>query len=273
MAFNNVFVPAVDAPNIRGSVEDALAILNGTGQFIRVHHVNDGYEPPISLIGAVEVAAIVDAQRQSVQRVEANMRQAFREGIDGLRDDLEAVFTSEEGELHRSMPKAARSFDVVAFRHRGSGQAATDIGFIESLLFKTGRPLFLTPQEGAAGPVESVAVAWNGSREAARAAAAATPLTQSAKSITVLTVGDTDNGRPTAEDLAAQYQRAGKDAQVVRLEKTARTSDLLVKAAKDKGCDVMVLGAFSQSRLREAVLGGVTRKMLTAPPMPLLLTH
>ncbi|MEM9838580.1 MAG: universal stress protein [Pseudomonadota bacterium] len=273
MAFKSALVPALDAASIAGSLQDAGELLSGTGRFIRVHHVSDVYKPPASLVGAVEVAAIANAQREGAQKLEGDIRQAFKEISRTMEPGLEVGLTVEEGEMPRAAAIAARTSDVTVFRHRGEGKAAFDPSFFEALVFHSGRPLFLTPEAGSAGNLDHVAIGWNGSLQAARAVSTAMPMLQNAKSVSVVTIGDDRRGRPGAEDLVAQFTRCDISAKVIRREDKGRTSDILTNAALENGCGVLVLGAFSQSRLREVVLGGVTRKMLMAPPMPLLIAH
>lgn len=274
MAYKSAFVPAVDAGTLEGSMQDAGELLAGTGRFIRVHHVTDLYRPPASLMGAVEVAAIAEAQREGARRLETDIRQAFKAAANDIDGGFELALTVEEGELPRAAAIAARTSEVTVFRHRGAEKVAFDPSFFEALLFHSGRPLFLTPETGAGSQLGHVAVGWNGSREAARAVSVAAPILQNAQSVTVLSIGEGDPRKgPSADDLCAQFTRSGISAKVVHREAEGRTADALSDAAIESGCGLLILGAFSQSRLREVVLGGVTRKMLMTPPLPLLVAH
>ncbi|MEM1379062.1 MAG: universal stress protein [Pseudomonadota bacterium] len=274
MAYTNAYVPALDAGSLAGSLQDADALLSGTGRFIRVHHVIDVYKPPLSLVGAVEVAAIANAQREGARKLEADVRQAFKAVAGDVTSGCEVALTVEEGEMPRASALAARTSDITVFRHRGEGRVAFDPSFFEALLFHSGRPLFLTPETGAGSDLNHVAIGWNGSRESARALAAAGPALQTAKSVSVITIGDERKDRPTADELVGQLQRCDISAKLVRRDdKGGSTTTILSQACEDNGCGLLVLGAFSQSRVREVVLGGVTRKMLREPPLPLLIAH
>lgn len=274
MAFKSALVPALDAASVAGSLQDAGELLSGTGRIIRVHHVSDVYRPPASMVGAVEVAAIANAQREGARKIEGEIRQAFKDAVRDMTSGIEVGLTVEEGEMPRAAAIAARTSDVTVFRHRGEGNAAFDPSFFEALVFHSGRPLFLTPSSGTSGNLDHVAIGWNGSLQAARAVSVAMPVLQAAKSVSVVTIGDDRHGRPGADDLVAQFTRCDIPAKVIRREdKGRRTSDILTDAAHENGCGLLILGAFSQSRLREVILGGVTRKMLMAPSMPLLIAH
>jgi nucleotide-binding universal stress UspA family protein len=123
-----------------------------------------------------------------------------------------------------------------------------------------------------------VMVAWNGSAEAAHALRAAVPLLAAARKVWLVSVAEPADRKPRFDFPAlegAQYlSRHGIDCELVEVPRgEAKIGDTLFSAAQMRDCGLMVMGAYGHSRLAEMLLGGVTRQMLSAPPMPILLAH
>jgi nucleotide-binding universal stress UspA family protein len=120
-------------------------------------------------------------------------------------------------------------------------------------------------------------VAWNGSAEAAHALRAAVPLLAMAGKVWLVTIAEP--GEKARFDLppieGAQYlSRHGIECEMVEVPRDkAGIADTLRSAAEVRGCGLMVMGAYGHSRLAEMLLGGVTRKMLADPQLPILLAH
>lgn len=141
-----------------------------------------------------------------------------------------------------------------------------------SLVLNSGKPILAVPDEarGFSAAGEAL-IAWDGSREAADPLAAAVPLLLLAGSVTILEVEDGTIARP-AEEAAAYLSRHDIHANVLRM-RTGPAADTLAYAAAGGRYDYLVMGAFGHSRLAEALFGGVTRRLLSDSPIPILLAH
>lgn len=182
--------------------------------------------------------------------------------------------------LAPQVAQLARFADLcVTARPYGRGPGGLAPLVVEALLFGAHAPVLVVPDAGmdAARPVENPCVAWNDSDEALRAVRAALPLLQEAARAEVVIVDPPLHGPGRADpggDLCAWLARHGIRATVTVLAKTEpRVSGLLTRFAREKGCDLLVLGAFGHSRLREVLLGGATRDLLSEVPLPLLLAR
>lgn len=149
----------------------------------------------------------------------------------------------------------------------------------EALLFQSGRPVLLVPDTaplGDEGRVHTVAVAWDGSRQAARALADAMPLLVSADQVRVLTIVNekpsaaTGAGADVARHLALHGVRAAVDEIDAGGEPIGRVLKAYIAA---NFVDLLVMGAFGRSRAREFVLGGATRSVLDDVAIPVLMSH
>ncbi len=152
-----------------------------------------------------------------------------------------------------------------------------DIAEIEPWLFSTGRPCLLYPDTRTeAYSMDTVAIAWDMSRSAARAVGDALPLLKGAKSVQVL-VGRgekaIESSRPAAS-LVTYLSAHGISAAVDEFDVSGqKIGDALLGRATRHKADMLVMGAFGHSRLREFVLGGATRRILDTSSIPLLMSH
>lgn len=144
------------------------------------------------------------------------------------------------------------------------------------LVMETGRPVLLVPGNGNfSGIASRVTVAWNHTRESARAAFDALPLLKLAGSVRVLAVNSTEAGAMSpSQDLAATLARHGVKAEAAVSTTTSRSDgeELLANLATD-GSDLLVMGCYGRSRFREMVLGGATRQVLKSMKTPVLMSH
>jgi nucleotide-binding universal stress UspA family protein len=148
----------------------------------------------------------------------------------------------------------------------------------EELVLGCGRPVLVVPSRGDFADVGGcIVVAWNGRREAARAAFDALPLLQKAESVRVLWISPDDSGAADdvpAADLATALARHNvrcEAAETARLE--AGVGETLLAAVRDARADLLVMGCYGHSRFRELILGGATRHVLNTMTVPVLMSH
>jgi len=146
---------------------------------------------------------------------------------------------------------------------------------IESGLFESGRPVLLSPPSPPRQIATNVLIAWNCSTEQARATALAMPLIQKADRVTVLTVtGGAAVPGPSAEQLVRYLQRNGIVAELMRGELDGRsTGEAILATAQSLSCDLLIKGAYTQSRLRQMIFGGTTKHVLANAALPVLLAN
>jgi len=181
--------------------------------------------------------------------------------------------------------RRARTVDITVVPQIGAGERLEDApgSLAERLVMESGRPVIVVPQAGRFSTVgRRVLVAWNRSRESARAVADAMPLLERAEEVWVLTIDETRSargvGRGNNDDRAAQaveylalHGIKAKPCHDIVGDITA--GDILLSRVSDMGIDLLVLGAYGHSRLRESMLGGVTREILQHMTVPTLMSH
>ena len=168
-----------------------------------------------------------------------------------------------------------RVFDVIVMHRSDTKSIGLHDRVIEYGLFESGRPILLSPPLAQRQIGTNVLIAWNCSTEQARATALAMPLLQTADRVTVLTVtGGTAVPGPTAEQLIRYLQRNGIAAKPLTVELDGRsTGEAILAAAQSLGCDLLIKGAYTQSRLRQMIFGGATRHVLANAALPVLLAN
>ncbi|MFM0080701.1 universal stress protein [Paraburkholderia sediminicola] len=149
--------------------------------------------------------------------------------------------------------------------------------FVEDVLMASGRPAIVLPYAGTVRSfAESVLIAWDSSRESARAMADGLPLIKRAKFVTVMTLQrHPDSDAPAGIDVAAWLERHGIQAGFAAAPKVAGvpTGALLLNMLADHHIDLLVMGAYGHTRVQERLLGGVTRTMLESMTVPVLMSH
>jgi nucleotide-binding universal stress UspA family protein len=212
-------------------------------------------------------------------RARTTMRGALERFVDTARSaGVIAETVPLEGaipDLQRSIAELARHFDVsvIGQPSRGDGRMA----LVEALLFDSGRPVVMVPSIHQ-GPVkfETVLVAWDGGKQAARAIADAMPILKQARDVQLVTV--VEPKKRDAVDLPGfnitrHLARKGVNTELKRVSSDLDPGNTLLSHAADVGADMIVMGAYGHSRWREMLLGGATRQILQSMTVPAFLSH
>jgi nucleotide-binding universal stress UspA family protein len=168
----------------------------------------------------------------------------------------------------------ARLFDLVALGRPGRAPHDPRMPPLEAALFESGRPVLIAPSAVPQVIGRNVLIAWNGSTEQTRTTAFALPLLRMADTVTLLSVEGGMTPGPTGDEFA-RYLRLNAiavTAVTVGLGKRT-TGEVILGYAKAQGCDLLVKGAYTQSRLRQMVFGGATRHILATATLPVLMAH
>jgi nucleotide-binding universal stress UspA family protein len=225
------------------------------------------------LIGLSQLAEEEEARSlDNVCRLLARFaEQADKLGLERDTRPVEEVYYLQPERL----AKVARTHDICVIPY--VGEIATQTALAEAVVFSSGRPVLLF-RGGAARPraFRRILVAWDGGRAAIRAVTDALPLLRQAQEIRILTIlGDKPEavgGQATEllRHLAAHGVQAEAEEYTTAGESAGK---ILERVADERGFDLLVMGAYGHSRLREFFLGGATQHILTAPAIPVLLSH
>ncbi|SDG10081.1 universal stress protein [Paraburkholderia phenazinium] len=176
-----------------------------------------------------------------------------------------------------AVPLHARCADLVVASQDDPDDPEAYVGdfFPENLVMSSGRPVLLLPRATSVlTPGSHVMVAWDGSREAARAVHDGLPFMQAAKLTTVVIVNGAQRELP-GTDIVALLERHGVRVEVNRTEvgNGVPIGEILLSRAADNGADLIVMGAYGHARWRELIMGGATRTLLQSMTVPVLMSH
>lgn len=191
----------------------------------------------------------------------------------GKKADVEVEidrFDAREPFVAQTLAELSRAYDLSILE---ASEAMRPL--IESVLFESGRPVLLFPTDNFCGRIDAVAIAWDGGTTAARALTGARLLLEHASRIVLISVTDDKQFDERSRDhLAAVLRKTGLDVEVVAAQANGDSpASVIQSAALERKVDLLIAGAFGHSRLREFILGGVTRSLLTRLEMPVLLCH
>lgn len=237
--------------------------------------------PEVMIAGDPSLSAaqvVIDLQNEAVEKGNATestleARLGRLSVANGLRRI--DVYVSRAGAQIATEARVADLFVALRpYGHPEDSMAST----LEAVLFDSGRPTLFVPPEGAPpANYDTILVAWQDTREAARAVSDALPFLSAAKSVVVVIV---DEGGPSEQrgtepgaDIARHLDRHGVNVEIKHVEEWDRTSDAILNEAGKAGADMIVMGGYGHSRFREWILGGTTRDILSKASVPVLVTH
>jgi len=233
----------------------------------------------------VPVAAAGYIPPEVIETQQSDAQQAAKTALDRFNTEASRVgISAEPTMLPASFAGAGEQFGLIARRFDLAivGQAEPDKGAVEELiaesaLFESGRPVIIVPYiQKAPLKLDRVMVCWDGSRPAARAIADAMPLLERAGLIEVVIVAN-ERGKQDeipGADMGQHLARHGLKVDVKRIVGgDIDVADALLSHAADASVDFIVMGGYGHSRLREFILGGVTRAILRSMTAPVLMSH
>lgn len=214
-----------------------------------------------------EVALLTDARdREAVNRSRIKAQLAV--------EDIAWDWADATGDIAGLLEAKAGLADIIVLNTMFADHEPPDMrAIVSDVVMRAGKPILAVPQQFRSLDLSGQAlIAWNGAPAVAETLRAVTPLLALAAGVTIVEIGKIDG--PPAEDAAAYLSRHGIHARIDRhipLEWTV--GDALLAACRDRHPAYCVIGAYGHSRLRERLIGGVTRRMLAESPVPLLLGH
>ena len=260
--------PAVDYGVALAELLDAHV----TGMGFRVEHALN--PSAFGLFPASAVAAATKAEHEAAERAAKLFAETCRRAGVTVDCVMEAAPLADAADR---FGRAARRFDLSVVRQPKPDTLAPEHLMLQAALFDSGRPLIVVPYINRTPPrFDRVALCWDGSRAAARAAGDALPLLAHAKAIDIVIV---TSDRLKSEDLpgaeiAAHLARHGLKVNVALIGRgDLNVGTIILNYVSDHSIDFLVMGGYGHSRLREFVLGGVTRTLVESMTVPTLMTH
>ncbi|MFY7779072.1 MAG: universal stress protein [Elstera sp.] len=189
-------------------------------------------------------------------------------------ENISADWMEAQGPSADAIASAGRLFDISVLARPDVGGSAEPEIMLEAALFETGRPIIMAPPTLPETDGTRVLIAWNGSSETARSVGTALPLLHKAEEIHIVSVDSGMATGPSARDVAAYLEKHDLRATYAHMQVGEKNAGAVwLDEAQRLGCDLMIKGAYTQSRLRQMIFGGATVHILNHAKIPVFFAH
>ena len=281
MSYRDLVVVLDSAADARGRIELATTLAGGFDAHLVGLYPIPSPELPRSA-GYADLAPLEPIYREwrarAVEQAEV-VHKTFEHltKLSGVKSEWRAV--ADGWEADPAVHARYADLTILGQRNPDSDEMALIRPHPERVTLASGRPILVVPYAGRFEKVgRRVMVAWNASREAARAVADAMPLLAGAEAVIVVAVDAQPSrdrhGELPGADIAVHLARHGVAAEIERtVAAGVPIGDVILSRAADLGADLLVMGAYGRSRMRELLLGGATRSILASMTIPVLMSH
>jgi nucleotide-binding universal stress UspA family protein len=272
--------------HLDGSAEDDIRLAHAEklASYLCGPHLSGLYTNPLPEYAYVLAVQSGLAPMEPILEAEAQLRKAGDVAVATLTQKLAKI----------AIPTTIRRLDVGASRlvARGVAEARWSDLFVasvpyrhepilywdqlvEAVMFESGHGIYLVPAASKAPPqLDNVLIAWSATREAARAIAEALPLLKAARIVRLVTIDPEEDATPETSRIVEHFAHHGVKVEVITLAAAQKSiPDILLRESESLKAGLIVMGAYGHSRLREWILGGVTRDIIERSDIPLFLAH
>jgi len=289
MTFASILCVIDGGSGSEGGLATAFAVARKFNAYLEVLHVEPNPEDTIPLVGegmsGVLVEQVSADLRANAERAAKEARRLFDaecatfdiqpQDADGYQEAGKFV-TAWRHIVGREDQETARRgllFDLIVVQRPSSEADGAYAPALEAGLFETGRPVMVAPPSRVSALGKHIVIAWRATREASEAVTGALPLLAAAAEVTVLSLREGHGQEDDPRALVRFLGLHGVEARCKIVEPRDGAGTSLLAEASEVGADLLVMGAYGHSRLREFVLGGVTRGVLTSAAIPVLMAH
>jgi nucleotide-binding universal stress UspA family protein len=289
MSIRKILVPLDGSERDRAALMAAFCVARALGAHVAAMHVRITAADALPFVGEGMSAALVQelvdlTERETTARAaaahgmfEALLQEAGLPIVPGPPDrDAGAAAASAEwldvrGQEDDAVVRAGRLADLIVLARPAAAIGVGGQTTFTAALFETGRPVLVASRQGGTMRTDRIVVAWDGSAQASRVLGAALPFLARAGDIVVIMSREQRDDTDELKDVVGYLAWHGIAARHQLVKPAPAAAEALLAAAV--GADLLVMGGYSHSRLREMILGGVTRYMLEKATLPLLLAH
>jgi nucleotide-binding universal stress UspA family protein len=279
MVYKTILVSLNDVPRAEAMI-DAAALIAKTYDS---HLIGCYVIPAVTIypeVGFASPSAVDDTRQQYFKTNIAVVKERFEAKLrkDGLKGEWRTV-NSLYTEIAPGLMEHGRTADLIVVSQIAENPGAEiEQGLVEHVVMESGRPVLIIPQKGSFSEVKSAVVGFNATREATRALFDGLPLLRSAKDVRVVWVDPYKErsvaGEVPGAEAAAALARHGVKATAEGLAAGGvNAGEALLQHVNDLGAELLVMGAYAHSRMREYIFGGATQHVLAHANVPVLMSH
>lgn len=279
-----ILVPLAEGIETEPALDAGLALAKRLKAHIRALFIRP--DPRLAMSYLPEAFAATGLSQAAIERVSESAAAKAQAQFEAWRKNREvaaepsgrrldscfAGWSEETGEVEALVTRFGRVSDVIAMSRFPSSTRVTASRIFDAAVFGSGRPTLIAPPSLPWDPAGHVMIAWNGSLEASRAVFAAMPLLHMAERVSIFAADEPGAEPAPRDDLVESLAWHGIRAERVAAE-AASAGPALLAAARRYDATMIVMGAYTHSRLRQSFLGGVTTHVLANAEIPVLLSH
>ncbi len=277
----NLLIPIEESEFLPSVLQSAVLVARRLGSYLEGLHVRPDFAGSITASGIGAPYVIEEFRREdweAIQRAHRTFEVYLRERRIPVDTRAEAggpwaAFRAEAPPGDEFIGQHARLFDLTVVGQPSRGAAPPRMAVLETLLFDSGRPVLVAPPSSPSQIGGTIVIAWNASTETARTVAFARPLLDQADRVVVLTVEGGLVAGPSGDEMARSLMRAGIPAQALHVPQHRGTGETILEQTSKLGGDLLIKGAYTQSRLRQMILGGATSHILAMASVPVFMAH
>ena len=278
MSYKTILVHCDASPKLAQRLDVAVELAQGHGAHLVGVHVQAPFDVPGFFDGAMPMDDLYTAYEAAAKADHDAAAAAFDKAIKGTH--LATEWRLAKGYVENELAVQARYADLLVVGQTDpDAESLTPTDLPETVALATGRPTLVVPHIGVRSkPGKTVMLCWNASRESARAASDALPFLTAAAKVIVLVIDPrtsaAGHGAEPGADVATWLTRHGVKVTVQRdVAADADVGSIILSRAADHGADLIVMGIYGHSRMREMVLGGASRSLLSSMTVPILMAH
>lgn len=281
-------IPDVDAG--LATLETAWVLGRDLGCHVRVLHARPDPASALPLVGEAMSGAMIDQMMETCDREGAARAAKVRALFDQLTTrysvpvtdeppgpaEMSAAYVEVLGQEDEAAVAYGRMTDLLVVGRPSAGDDEPALqATLNAVLMESGRPVLVAPPLPVTSLSETAVIAWNGSAEAVRAVSAAMPLLLRAKAVVIAVAGDTNSLVASAADLENHLAWHGvvAETKAIPVSSGGDVGPAMLRLCDEQEASLLVMGAYTHSRLRQLILGGVTRHVLDHAVVPVLLAH
>ena len=284
MTVKSILVPIAGAADDPVTMQIALDVAEKFSARIEVLYAQSLSEDLKPVMGrgfdSSAMQQIIASAREALEKTEAKVRDDFHGLLAQIEDEnakgyaVEAILDVAEAPPGEAIIARGGVFDLLVVAHPAGAQDGASRDITEAALFHTGRPVLIVPHIRPETIGERIMIGWNRSAQAGRAVASAMPFLERARDVLIYYVETGAKQGPSPARLRDYLALHDIEAELVeQLPDQRPIGEILISEGKNAGVDLIVMGAYSKSRLRERVLGGVTDHIFSVPSLPLLMAR
>lgn len=288
MAVRKLLLPLTGTAAGEAALATALQIARTWSAHVLALHVRVDSRDVAPLAGEGLSGAMIEEMMTATERESSDRAHAVRTMFDRFVAEHQvtlgeprpgtatatASFAAVIGREEDLVAQQARLADLTVVPHPEAGEDVSSSDALHAVLFDSGRPVLLSPQVAPKTVGTRICLGWNGTAESASAVSAVLPWLKRAQAVRILSGEGYQRRGPAAPELAAYLALHEVEADMVTFQPAGGVVGAgLLAAAADFGCDLLAMGAYSHSRLRQLILGGVTRHVLERASLPVMMNR